>query len=313
MKRTLLSILFCCLMAAGVYAQNLVTNPGFEAEASTFTVVEGTTNVLRRTNNSFWDVVTQTANPTSTAETITAGMWVRKSSSTSYVKGVLTTADFKSGAACMNLKITAGYTGTGFDLVSNARCVNFQKLTTSLSNTKKYVASVWAKVDATANNQCTDLTFYITDNTAKSIKYTTIPLTGGTTWTKYQTTIDIPAWISTHSTADFSTAYFGVGIVTIYDATPKTLYSGILLDDVSLTEDNSTTAIETASAYKLTVSGKSILANEAGTFDVYSLQGAKVYQHINATVAETGLQAGIYILKFTHANGKQTIQKIRID
>ena len=74
-----------------------------------------------------------------------------------------------------------------------------------------------------------------------------------------------------------------------------------------------TSGTESLSAFKLTVSGKSIQASETGTFEVYSLQGAKVYQVKNAAVAETGLPKGLYILQFTHANGKQTTQKITIN
>jgi hypothetical protein len=71
-----------------------------------------------------------------------------------------------------------------------------------------------------------------------------------------------------------------------------------------------TSATESASTLKLTVSGKSIRASEVGNFEIYSLQGAKVYQRKNADVAETELHKGIYILQFTHENGKQTTQKI---
>lgn len=70
---------------------------------------------------------------------------------------------------------------------------------------------------------------------------------------------------------------------------------------------------ESHSSFTITVSGKSIMTSEAGTFDVYNLQGANVYHRTTTCVAETGLPSGLFILKFTHSNGKQTTQKIMIN
>jgi hypothetical protein len=74
-----------------------------------------------------------------------------------------------------------------------------------------------------------------------------------------------------------------------------------------------TSGLDNLSGLKLTVSGKSIRASETGTFDVYSLQGAKVYQVKNADIAETALPTGLYILQFTGDNGKQSTRKISIN
>jgi hypothetical protein len=73
------------------------------------------------------------------------------------------------------------------------------------------------------------------------------------------------------------------------------------------------TSVDNVEALKLYVTGKSIVANETGTFEVYSLQGSKIYQRKNAVIAHTGLPEGIYILQFTNADGKKKIQKIVIN
>ena len=97
-------------------AQNLVTNPGFEADVATFTVVEGTTttaNVLMRVAV-LQGATTQTAIPTvASAVTIPASMWVKKAANSGYIKEVVTTAAYNSGASSLNLKITTGTTQKG--------------------------------------------------------------------------------------------------------------------------------------------------------------------------------------------------------
>jgi hypothetical protein len=91
-------------------------------------------------------------------------------------------------------------------------------------------------------------------------------------------------------------------------------YSDSYLSGASAAVETSiTSGTEITPDFKLTVSGKSIVASEAGTFELYNLQGARVYQLKNADVAETALPAGLYILRFTHSNSKQTIQKILIN
>lgn len=305
MKKLITSVLSMVLLSSLSYAQNLVTNPGYEADASTFTVVESTTNVLMRVA-ALTDVTTQTTNPTATATAIPAGMWVKKAANSGYVKGVITTSEYHSGASCMNLKITPNSTQTG--LTSWYNCVNLQKLTTGLTHTKKYIASVWAKVDATAGNQCAQMVLFVTDNTLK-LNYTkTITLTGGTTWTQYQTTFDMPTWMSTNPTADFSTAFFGLGITTTYDANSKTLYSGILLDDFSLTEDTSTGIKSSIQTTNIKVVNGNVLINGLETnqpINIFDIAGKKVFSaNAGTNVISVPLRKGIYIVNINNSNTK---------
>lgn len=308
MKKLFTSVVCMVMFYTLSNAQNLVTNPGYEADASTFTVAESTTNVLMRVAG-ITDVTTLTANPTATAISIPAGMWVKKAANSGYVKGVLTTTDFHSGTNCLNLKINLNTTQTGLNSWYN--CIDLQKLTSGLTHTKKYVASVWAKVDATANNQCTQMVLFVTDNTLKTNYTKTITLTGGTTWTEYKTTFDMPTWISNNPTANFSTAFFGVGITTTYDTNSKTLYSGILLDDFSLTEDTST-GLNNAEGHSFVsvkdgnLSINSLDKNQSVT--VYNVSGKKVFSTIteNNSVS-VQLPKGIYIVNANNTNTKVAV------
>ncbi len=308
MKKLLTSVVCMVMFYTLSDAQNLVTNPGYEADASTFTVVESTTNVLMRVAG-ITDATTQTANPTATAISIPAGMWVKKAANSGYVKGVLTSGDFHSGANCMNLKINSNTTQTGLNSWYN--CINLQKLTSGLTHTKKYVASVWARVDATANNQCTQMVMFVTDNTLKTNFTKTITLTGGTTWTEYKTTFDMPTWLTNNPTADFSTAFFGVGITTSYDANSKTLYSGILLDDFSLTEDTSTGLVNAGGTSFISVKDGILSINgidKNQNVTVYNISGKKVFSSISeSNSVSVQLPQGIYIVNANNINTKVAV------
>ena len=72
MKKTITLMLGIYFSVNLLSAQNLVTNPGFENDPTTYTVVESYKNVLRRVAN-IKDETTQTAIPTSTADDISAG------------------------------------------------------------------------------------------------------------------------------------------------------------------------------------------------------------------------------------------------
>ena len=127
--------------------------------------------------------------------------------------------------------ISSGSTQTGMGTWSNM--VNLQRIS-SISHSRQYKAKVWARVNTITPNACTSITLFITDNTLRTNLSTTITLTGGTTWTEYETTFDIPAFVAANPTANFATTFFGVGISTTYDGSSKTNYSGVLLDDYSL-------------------------------------------------------------------------------
>lgn len=255
------------------YAQNLAMNPGFEDEASTFTVpysaTGGTTltNWLRRVGN-IQDATSLTTQPTSAAVAIGPGIWVKKATNTSYQRAFLSTS-FYSGAIGLNLRIQSNLASTGFDLWTKTMVL--QRLNT-LSNTTKYTVSFWAKVDPTTDNQCTYLVPFMTDGTNKTNLSCAVLLTGGTEWAQYSATFDVPSFTAVNTDADFTTAYFGVGIATTYTSTNKTRYSGVILDDFSLTTTTEGTVTVTTSA----TTGGTVTGN-----------GAVYVSGTNATVVAT--------------------------
>ena len=62
----------------------------------------------------------------------------------------------------------------------------------------------------------------------------------------------------------------------------------------------------------ITASGKTIINSEAGLIQVYNLQGAKMFQAQMVDKLTTNLASGIYLVKFTAANGQLTITKVQI-
>lgn len=308
MKKLITSFICVVLFSTGTYAQNLITNPGFEADVATYTVVENTANVLMRVD-AITATSTQAANPTASVITVPAGMWVKKGANSGYIKGVVTTASYNSGASSLNLKITPGTTQTG--LTSWYNCVALQKIATPLNNNKKYKASVWARLDDTTPNASVNIYLFLTDNTAKINITKTIALTGGTTWTKYETTFDIPTHITTNPTANFATAFFGAGMTTTYDGTSKTNYSGLLIDDFTLEEDIST-GLNTNNIHsqisvkngQITIGG--LEANQP--ISIYNITGKKVVDTTAKNSAiSVKLSKGIYIVKTNNTNTKVVI------
>ncbi|MEI8272385.1 MAG: carbohydrate binding domain-containing protein [Paludibacter sp.] len=233
--------------AAADVVQNVtvsIINAGFEDAASGYTVSESSLNVLRRVAG-IADGTTQIASPTSSAISVTPGMWLKKAPSTNYISGVISNYDPHSGTNCLNLKIKKGTPITGNDTWTNA--IAIQKL--SLTNTQKYTVSFWAKRDSTSANVASVVTAFIRDNVTGTNLSCAIPLTGGTTWTQYSATFDIPTFKAANVTADFTTAFAGIGLTTTYDAsTIKTNYSGVLLDDFSVTTTAASTVAVNTSA-----------------------------------------------------------------
>ncbi len=62
----------------------------------------------------------------------------------------------------------------------------------------------------------------------------------------------------------------------------------------------------------MTISGKTIIAPEVGNFEVYNLQGAKIYSATNQSKINLNGSTGLYIVKFTNSIGNQFTQKISI-
>lgn len=228
MKKTTKLAILLLVVNLSANGQNLLTNPGFESDPTTYTV----SNELWRVAY-FYDDATQTTSPTKdpAADISAGGVWIKKHPNSGYFKATVSTTTPHSDTKCLNMKIGAGSSQTGMGDWTNM--VNLQRIS-SVSNSRIYKASVWARVDATSTNACSSITLFITDNTLRTNLTSTITLTGGTTWTKYETTFDIPTFVAANPTANFATAFFGVGITTTYDGTSKTNYSGVLLDDYSL-------------------------------------------------------------------------------
>lgn len=232
MKKTIISSVFLFSIVIAVLSQNLVTNPGFED--ATITVLSNGKNVLPRVST-FYDVVTQTANPTMAETNIVPGMWVIKTFSSGYIRAAVVSTEPKSGNSSMNLFIREGSAQKNLEYWYGA--VLLQKLATPLVNTKRYKASAWIKMDDKVGNQCKKATFVLTDNTNRQNLTSAVNLTGGNVWTKYEITFDIPVYLKRNKAADFSTAFFGIGIGANYDDEAATLYSGIQVDDFVLMEE----------------------------------------------------------------------------
>lgn len=232
MRKTFIStLLLFSIVIAGI-SQNLVTNSGFEDE--TITAYSNGKNVLPRVGT-FYDVVTQTVNPTMAETNILPGMWVIKTFNSGYIRAAVVGTEPKSGNSSINLVIKEGSAQKNLEYWYGA--VLFQKLVTPLSNTKRYKASAWIKTDDKVGNQCKKATFVLTDNTNRQNFTSTVNLTGGNVWTKYEITFDIPVYLKRNKAADFSTAFLGIGIGADYDDEAKTLYSGIQIDDIVLMEE----------------------------------------------------------------------------
>lgn len=302
MKKTITLMLGVLMPAYLLFGQNLVTNPGFEVDPTTYTVTESGKNVLMRVA-ALQDATTQTLNPTSSAVDISAGgIWVKKSVSSGYVKIKVIDTDIHTGTYSANLHITNGGTVSNYQNWYGA--VNLQEIVGGLSNTKKYVASVWAKKDETAGNVIDKITFFVTDNTLKQNITTQVTLTGGTTWTKYDVSFDIPTFVAGHPTANFSTAFFGIGITTTLDGSNLTNYSGVLLDDYSLMED---TATAISNVY---LKGNPIIANNEkisttlnGKLDIYSVAGSKILSKDMESGENVTLASGLYFMQLTTTEG----------
>ena len=302
MKKTITLMLGIYLSVNLLLAQNLITNPGFENDPTTYTVVESSKNVLMRVA-AIQDATTQIANPTSSAVDISAGgIWVKKSVSSGYVKVKVIDTDTHSGTYAANLHITNGGTVSNYQYWYGA--INLQEIVGGLSNTKKYVASVWAKKDETAGNVIDKITFFVTDNTLKQNITTQVTLTGGTTWTKYDVSFDIPTFVAGHPTANFSTAFFGIGITTTLDGSNLTNYSGVLLDDYSLMEDTTTALANVYLKGNPIISQSKIISTTlAGKLDVYNVAGSIVLTKYIQSGEDVNLSSGVYFLQLTTKDG----------
>ncbi|MEA4974273.1 MAG: T9SS type A sorting domain-containing protein [Paludibacter sp.] len=300
------------MITVNVISTNLVTNPGFEAEPSGYTVVESSLNVLMRVAN-HQDAITQTASPTAPATAITDGMWVRKSPNSGYIKGVirtdLTNPDGSVNPnSCLNLRINQNATTTG--LTNWYQTVAQQRIAGGLNVTKKYAVKFKAKIDnetsPTLTNVCDKVVVVIRDITNNLQTTQTISVTTNE-WTEYSRIFDLPAWVSGGGAgADCNNVILGFGISTTYglnDDPTKTNYSSILIDNIELVDESMLTGYNNVVSNFTIFSEKNTLHIQNIKADtkiaIYDLTGNVVYSKISSenNLLVNNLSRGIYLVK----------------
>ncbi len=226
----ILSILFLTSILSA--QTNLITNPGFEAAVSTFTVPVGSpavNHLMKVASNAA--TVTETTQPTASSISVTDGLWVKRQTVTSSsLLAYLAVGGANGSATYLFLKIAGNNNTPGFDWTKMSA-----QQRVPLSNTSVYTFSFWAKVGSAV----TTAYAYLADKTGDTGSATftkAIPLTGGTAWTKYTVTFDIPAERATKPTLDYTTAYIGVGINALYTTAtpPVTQNNWLYVDDFEL-------------------------------------------------------------------------------
>ncbi|MDD3319853.1 MAG: T9SS type A sorting domain-containing protein [Paludibacter sp.] len=74
-----------------------------------------------------------------------------------------------------------------------------------------------------------------------------------------------------------------------------------------------TTGIEDVNSLEfVTISGKSIISTQTGSFKVYNLTGELLLSKLNVSRVDTNLSSGLYILQFTGVDGISSSKKIMI-
>ncbi|MDR1584704.1 MAG: T9SS type A sorting domain-containing protein [Prevotellaceae bacterium] len=313
MKKITLPFAVAFCITSG-FSGNVITNGNFEAEPSTFTVVESNLNVLMRVAN-HQDAATQTAAPVvSPAVTVTEGLWVRKSPNSGYIKGIirtdLTTPDGSETAnSVLNLRHNQNNTATG--LTNWYQNVAQQRIAGGVNLEKKYILTFDAKVDdetsPTLTNVCNQVVAVIRDITNGVQTTQTISLAQGTTWSQYTATFNLPAWVEGGgATANGSNVIFGLGISTEYglnDDATKTKYSSILIDNVKLIAEGDTeTGLSNpeTSFHCIAQNGAIQITNAPGNavISVYNAAGSLVSSApARDGVANIQVQKGLYIVK----------------
>jgi hypothetical protein len=227
--------LLLCLTTLSIFLNgqsNLISNPGFED--NTFTVSDAAYNpgnLLLMRIGSTVSTSTSTTQPSASSVTVNDGVWLKKQSVTSSILNAYHQPDgARSGTNCLMLRNGGGSGSQGITW-SN---FNFQQRL-ALENDKKYILTFWARSVFTVNS-VTAFIGDITGNTGGATFAINVPLTGGTTWTKYTVHFDVPHIRSLNNMLDYSTAYVGIGYNVSYNATPTTITGQVLFDDISLTE-----------------------------------------------------------------------------
>lgn len=307
MKKYLtISLFYFCL--SNLFAQtNLITNPGFDTNTSSFLVNDAGTainNQLQRVN-SIVDATTATTLPAATSVSVTDGLWLKKMSfSASNMYCQLSNSSGGSGnnvaganstTNCMFLKIGGGNGTVGIDWTKFA---TQQRL--ALDNTKKYTFTFYAK--ASGDVGTLTCVAYIADKTGNYVgNISGVPFyktfTPTSSFVKYTATFDLAAAKVANSNLDFSTAYVGIGWNPTYDATNKTKNSYLYIDELSLSESStpvissSTSSVTNLNPFPVTITfnnpvtgfTSSDLVITNGTVDAFSGSGATYTANIIPT------------------------------
>lgn len=232
-KSGFLTAFFQFLVGILYAQQNLIQNPGFEDSPNSFTVSLGTpaVNYLMKVASNSATVTDITQPTTSSSISVTDGLWVKRQTVTSSsLQAYLAAGGANGSATYLFPKIAGGNNTPGFDWTKLGA-----QQRVKLSNSTVYTFSFWAKV----GNAVTTAYAYLADRNGDtgSASFTkAVPLTGGTSWTKYTVSFDIPAERAIKSTLDFSTAYIGVGINALYTTAnpPLTQNNWLYVDDFEL-------------------------------------------------------------------------------
>ncbi len=270
-------LLMATLIVVSLNAQNKLQNGGFEEDLTTFTVEEevggNTLNVLRRVNN-IGSTTTATSNPTSTATTVTEGMWVKRILNTYKIKSIVTTDDKQEGNRSLHYVCPAGITSTG--LTAWYRTIaSQQKINGGLDATKKYKVTFWAKKDDTAENGIDEIKIWVRDQDKNKTKQMGVTLSD--TWEEYTREFDLPSFAGN---ATFTNAYFGISCPSTYEA-GATKYVGVLLDNILLEEKTSTDVNTIKNASFTTYA----LQNQIIVKGVKAGENISVFNTLGATVA----------------------------
>ena len=301
------------------FAQNLVTNPGFDGA----TGANDGVSLMRVANHQ--DATTQTANPAVAATPVTDGLWVIKAPNSGYIKATVhTNLTDPDGSEESNscLALTHGQNNGASGLESWWQCVAQQRLATDLDITKKYIISFDAKVNDETNptlaNVCDQVVAVIRD-IAKNIQTTqTISLSGGTTWTEYTATFNLPVWVEgAGAGADGQNLIVGLGIKAEYGLNgddTKTKFSSVLIDNVSLQAERISTGIlnPTDDAFQCFVQNNTVKLSgvSAGeTVAIYNVAGIKVTEQVVAGKDfSIELNKGVYVVRVAN-NTKKILVK----
>lgn len=92
----------------------------------------------------------------------------------------------------------------------------------------------------------------------------------------------------------------------------STTFDSAISESMTATPGTATGINSTITNSFVTATGKTILCSEAGQIQVYNLQGAKVLEVPNAYKANTTLESGLYIVRFTGKDGQIKSTKVII-